>query len=104
MFTSFSDHRSKSCITSAGRGGFVKFKLLGELLFATFDKGVFGVRPMWASIGEIFVTLCGVILSVLIIFATSEASLCGLFVLSILMTANLRFKVCIILSTTHIAL
>ena len=117
MFTSSSDHRCKSCITSAGRGGFVRFlrfkhacfafsqfKLLGELLVATFDKGVFGVRPMWASNGEIFVTPCGVILSVLIISATSESSFYGVFVLSILMTANLRFKVCIIFPTTPIAL
>ena len=65
---------------------------------------MFGVRPMWASNGEIFVTLCGVILSVLIISATSEASFYGVFVLSVLMTANLRFKVCIILPTTTIAL
>ena len=117
MFTSSSDHRCKSCITSAGRGGFVRFfrskhacfafsqfKLLGELLVATFDKGVFGVRHMWASKAEVFVTLCGVILSVLIVSATSDASLYGVFVLSILMTANLRFKMCIILSTTSFVL
>ena len=117
MFTSSSDHHCKSCITSTGKGGFVRFlrskhacfafsqfKLPGELLVATFDKGVFGVRPMWVSNGEIYVTLCGEILSVSIISATSEASLYGVFVLSILMTANLRFKVCIILSTTPTAL
>ena len=76
-FVRFRGIRCKSCITSAGSGGFViffrskhayfalsQFKLFGELLVATFDKGVFGVRPMWASNGEIFVTLCGVILSV----------------------------------------
>ena len=78
--------------------------MLGELLVATFDKGVFGLRPMWASNGEIFVTLCGVILSVLRISATSDASLYDVIVLSILMTADLRFKVYIILSTTPIAL
>ena len=117
ILTSSSNHRCKSCNTSAGSGGFVRFfrskhacfalsqnKLLGELLVAMFDKGVFGLRHMWASYGEIFVTLCGVILNVLIILATSDASLYGVFVLLIFMTASLHFKVCIILSTTPNAL
>ena len=62
------------------------------------------VKSEFVRSREIFVELCGVILSVLIILATSDASLYAVFVLSILMTANLRFKVCIILSTTPIAL
>ena len=50
--------RCKSCIISAGRGGFVRFflfkhacfalsqfKLLGELLVATFERGVLFFRP-----------------------------------------------------------
>ena len=116
ILTSSSDHRCNSCITSAGSGGFVRFfrskhawfalfqfKWLGQLLVATFDKGVFGLRPMWASNGEISVTLCGVIINVLIISATADASWYGVFVLSIFMTASLRFIVCIILFTTPIA-
>ena len=47
---------------------------------------------------------CGVILSVFIISATSEASLYGVFDWSIFITANLRLVVRIILSTTHMAL
>ena len=57
-----------------------QFRLLSDLLVATFDKGVFGLRPMWASNREIFFTLCGVILNVLIISASSDASLYGVFV------------------------
>ena len=83
---------------------FSQFKLLGDLLVATFDRGVFGFRPMFASNGEIFVKPCGVILNIFLISATSEASRYSVFVLSILITASLRFSVCIILSTTPIAL
>ena len=56
--TSSSDHRSRSCITSAGRGGFVRFfrskhacfalsqfRLLVELFVAMFDSWVFGFLP-----------------------------------------------------------
>ena len=66
--------------------------MLVELIVATFDKRVFGLRPMWASNVEFFATLCGVILNVLIISATSDASLYGVIVLSIFVTAPLRFK------------
>ena len=91
--TSSSDHRSRSCMTSAGNGGFSRFfrskhacfafsqfKFLGELFVAMFDNGVFGFLPICASKGENFVTPCGVILSVFVISATSEASLYGVFV------------------------
>ena len=47
---------------------------------AMFEDGVFGFLPICASKGEFFVTQCGVILSVLIISATSEANLYGKFV------------------------
>ena len=59
MNTSFFDHRCKSCNLSAGSGGFVRFflsnqacfvlsqfRLLGELVVASFERGVFGFRPM----------------------------------------------------------
>ena len=59
----------------------------------TFEREFFGFRPMCASNGEIFVTPCGVILSNFIIFATSQASLYGVFVLSIFNTYNLRSNV-----------
>ena len=104
--TSSSDHRLRSCITSAGRGGFVRFfqskhacfalsqfRLFGELFVAIFDSGVFGFLPICASKGENFVTPCGVILSNFIISATSEANLYGVFVWSIFITANLRLIV-----------
>ena len=39
---------------------------------------------------------CGVILKVLLTSASSEASLCDVFVLSFFNTANLLFSVCII--------
>ena len=77
---------------SAGSGGFSmffrfkhacfafsQFKLLGELFVAMFDNGVFGFLPICASKGEFFLTPCAVILSVLIISATSEANLYGVF-------------------------
>ena len=92
--TSSSDHRCRSCMFSAGSGGFARFfrskhacsalsqfRLLGELLVATFDKGVFGLRPMWAQKGENFVTLRGVTFNTLIISATSDVSLYGVFFL-----------------------
>ena len=117
MDTSSSDHSCRLCITSAGNGGFVRFflsnhacfmlsqfNILGELLVAAFERGVFGFRLICASNGETLVTPCGVILNDLIILATSEASLYGVFVLSIFITASLRFNVCIILSTNPIAL
>ena len=69
-----------------------------------FDRGVLGLWPKCASKGEIFVTPCDVIRKVFIISATSEASRYGVFVLSILITASLRLNVCIIRSTTPIAL
>ena len=47
---------------------------------AMFDNGVFGFLPICASKGENFVTPCGVILSVFVISATSEAILYGVFV------------------------
>ena len=115
MCTSSSDHRWRSCITSAGRGGFVRFfrskhacfalsqfRLFGELFVAIIDSGVFGFLPICASKGEIFVTPCGVILSVFIISATlsvfiisatSEANLYGVIDWSIFIAANLRLIV-----------
>ena len=117
MDNSSSDHLSKSCIISAGNGGFIRFflseyacfaffqfKILSELLVAAFERRLFGFRPMCASSGETLVTSCHVILNVLITSATPEASLYGVFVLSIFIIANLRFNVCSILSTTHDAL
>ena len=60
--TSSSDHLSRSCLTSAGSGGFSRFfrskhgcfafsqfKLLSELFEAMFDNGVFGFLPICAS-------------------------------------------------------
>ena len=35
---------------------FFQFKLFGELVFAMFDSGVFGLRPLEASKGENFYT------------------------------------------------
>ena len=115
--TSSSAHRWRSCITSAGRGGFVRFfrskhacfalsqfRLFGELFAAIFDSGVFGFLSRCASKEKIYVTPCGVILSVLIISATSEGNLYGVFDWSIFITGNLRFIVWIIPSTTPIAL
>ena len=58
---------------------FSHFKLLGERFVAMFEDGVFGFLPICASKGEIFVTPCGVILSVLINSASSEANLRGEF-------------------------
>ena len=88
-------------MTSAGKGGFVRFfrskhaclalsqfKLLGELFVAMFDNGVFGFLSISASKGEIFVTPCDVILNVFIISATSEANLYGVLDWSILITFN----------------
>ena len=107
--TSSSDRRSRFRMTSAGNGGLTRFfqskhacfalsqfKLLGELFVAMFDNGVFSFLPIYASEGEIFVTPCGVILNVFIISATSEANFYGMFVWSILITANLRLIVLII--------
>ena len=58
----------------AGSGGFVRFflrnlacfalsqvRLFGELLLATFERGVFGFIPICASKCEIFLTPCGVV-------------------------------------------
>ena len=105
--TSSSDHRCRSCIFSAGRGGFVRFlrskhacfapsqlRLFDVLFVAIFDSGVFGFLPICASKGETFVTTCGVIRSVFFfISTTSEASLYGVFDRSIFITANLRLIV-----------
>ena len=79
MDTSASDHRCRSCINSAGSGSFVRFflskhacyalsqfKLLGELLVATFKRGVFGFRFMCASNSETSVTPFGVIFNVFV--------------------------------------
>ena len=84
--------------------GFSQFKLFDVLPVAIFDKGVFSLGPMCASNGEFFVMPCGVICIVFMISAKSEARRYSVFVLSILITANLRFSVCIILSTTPITL
>ena len=107
--TSSSDHRCKSCIISAGSGGFVRFflskhacfalyqlRLLGELLVATFDQGVFGLRPMWALNSEICVTPCGVFVNDLIILATSDLSLYGdlFYQFPIPLTYVLKFVSC----------
>ena len=81
-----------------------QFNILGEILIATFERGVFGFRLICASNGEILVTPCGVILNDWILSATSEASLYGVFVSSTFITASQRFNVCIILSTNPIAL
>ena len=99
--TSSSDQCCKSYMISAGRGDFVRFflskhacfalsqlRLVGELVFAKFERGVFGFLPMCASKGEIFVTPCGVMRKVFIISATSEANLYGVFAGSILITPN----------------
>ena len=115
--TSSSDHCCKSCMISAGRYGFVRFfrskhacfafsqvRLVGELVVAKFDRGVFGFLPMCASKGDIFVTPCGVMRKVFIISATSEVNLYGVFAGSILITPTRRFNVCIILSTTPLTL
>ena len=115
--TSSTDHHCRSCMTSAGIGGFSRFfqskhacfafsqfKLFGVLFVAMFDRGVLGLRPKCASKGEIFVTPCGVIRKIFIISATSKASRYGVFVLSILIIASLRLNDCIIRSTTPIAL
>ena len=104
--TSSSHYRYRSCITSAGRGCFVRFlrfkhacfalcqlRFFGELFVAIFNSELFGFLPICASKGEIFVTPCGVILSVFFISATSEASSYGVFDWSILITANLRLIV-----------
>ena len=73
--TSSSDHCCKSCMISAGRDGFVRFfrskhacfafsqvRMVGELVAAKFERGVFGFLPMCASKGDIFflrhVVLC----------------------------------------------
>ena len=112
------DHCYTSCIIYAGRGGFVRFvrskhaclafsqlNLLGELVVATLDKGVFfGFLPKSASNGEIFVTPCGVFRKVFFILATSDASLYGVLDSFILIIPSLRFNVCIILTTTPMAL
>ena len=70
-----------------------QFRLLGELFVAMFDNEVFGFLPICAPKVENFVTPCGVILSVFIISATSEASLYGVFDWSIFITASLRLIV-----------
>ena len=75
-----------------------------KLVVAKFERGVFGFLPMCASKVEILITPCGVMRKVLIISATSETNLYGLFAGSILMTPRRRFIVCIILSTTPMAL
>ena len=56
---------------------FSKFELFKELEVATIDNGIFGFGPIWASNDEIFVNPCGVFLRVFIIWATSDASICG---------------------------
>ena len=78
--------------------------MVGDLVVAKFDRGVFGFLPMCASKCENFVTPCGVLRKVFIISAPSEASLHGVFAGSFLITTSCRFNVCIILSTTPIAL
>ena len=62
-------------------------------------NGVFNLRPNCASNGGIFVVAFGVILRVLISSATSEASLCGTFLLSIFIIDNRDLSVLINRST-----
>ena len=83
---------------------FFQLRLVGELVFAKFDRGVFGFLPTCASKGEILVTPCGVMRKIFNISAKSEAYLYGIFVGSILITPRRHFNVCIILSTTPMAL
>ena len=115
--TSSSDLHFKSCITSVASGGFVRFfrfkhscvafsqlRLLGELLVATFYKGVFRLRPKSDSNSEVFVTQCDGIFNVLKNFGYIWRELVRCVCLNNFITANLRFKVCIILSANPIAL
>ena len=107
---------SRSHITSADSAGFVstfsskhdslvfsheKFESFGNVLILV--SGVLG-RPNWASNGVIFVAAVGVMQSVLISSATSDASFYGVFFLSIFIIANLDFRVLISRSTIPIAL
>ena len=74
ILTSSSDHFCKSCMISAGIGGWIRFfqskqaclafsqfKLLGELIVAIFVKVVFAFWPKCASNGVIFNTPCRVV-------------------------------------------
>ena len=79
-----------------------RFESFGDVLI--FVNGVLGRRPNWASNGVIFVVALGVIRSVLISSAKSDASLYGLLFLSIFMMASLDFRVLISRSTIPIAL
>ena len=83
---------------------FSQFRLLGQLVVATLDRGVFSFLPMCASKGEIFVTPCGDIRKNFIISATFDANLYGVFAGSIFIIPSLLFSVCIIRSTTPMAL
>ena len=106
IWTSSSDQCWRSCIISAGSGGFVRFmqskhacfalsqlRLFDELFVAIFESCVFGFLPICAPKNEVFVTPCGVILCVFVICATSEASLYGVFDWSVFINANLRLIV-----------
>ena len=72
---------------------FSKLNSLGELLVSILGSGVLAFLPIWASNGVIFVIPCGVMRSVLIISATSEANLNGKFFSSILITPRRRLSV-----------
>ena len=83
---------------------FSQLRFVGELVVAKFEREVFGFLPKCASKDEVFVTPCGVMRNVSIISVTSEGYLYGVFAGSILVTPSQCFNVCIILSTTPIAL
>ena len=68
-----------------------RFDDLGDV--AILPSGVFGFLPNCASNGVTLVVAFGVILKVLISSATSDASLYGLFRLSIFITESLDFSV-----------
>ena len=78
--------------------------MVGELVAAMFERVLIGFLPMCVSKCEILVTPCGVMRKVLIVSATSEANLYGVFAGSILITPRRRLNVCIILSTAPMAL
>ena len=79
-----------------------RFESFGYVLM--FVNGVLGRSPKWASNRSTFVIAFGVMRSLSISSATSDASLYDLLFLSSFKTANLDFRVLISRSTIPIAL
>ena len=96
---SSSDHFWSSCLISDGIEGWSRFFRSKQACLVFSQLKLFGELFVLQK-GVIFVTPCGVIRSVLIISATSDANLNGVFFESIFMTPSRRLSVFISRFTT----